>query len=874
MKGKIFRGDMRREISFPVGGIGAGCIGLDGYGRLRDWEIYNRPNKLSLNGYSHFAVKAEKDGKVLDARIMNADMPPTYMGEAMSAPANFGNQDGQTFRQSTLRSNYGYGPGRALLTGMPHFKDCEFEGAFPFAKIRFEDEKFPGEASLSAFNPFIPLDEDASSMPAGFYTVTIKNTQDTAIDYTAALSLGNPYTGTHDTKVIETGVMTAVELFDRDVEDMDDPCYSRLMMAVEAGETANIQRNWFRGSWFDDLSMYWHDFTTPGPIKPRAYSPDPDWKGRMDTATLAVRVTLQPGEERAIRFVIAWYMPNYENYWRPVQPEEGMKGSWKTFYARMFGSVQEVAECALTRWNELEGRTAAFQEALYASDLPESALDAVCANIAVLKSPTCLRLTGGEFYAFEGCSMNAGSCEGSCTHVWNYALALPFLFPRLERSMRELDFTYNQREDGGMAFRLQLPLGRKRSTFPPCVDGGMGGIIKSYREWKIMGDDEWLKKWWPGIKRSLEFAWSEHNEHKWDPGKTGVITGRQHHTLDMELFGPNAWLNTFYLAALKAAAEMADRVGDADAQTYRELYRKGCEYTERELFNGEYFIQKIDLNDEHVLDPYEGGSMVGSARASYWNEETGELKYQIGEGCGIDQVLGQWMSDMSGLGEVLDAEKVESALQAIYRHNFYPELRAHANPCRIYGLNDEAGTVICEWPEYVRKPIVPVPYAEETMHGFEYQAASHLIARGFEKEGLEMVKAVRDRYDGYRRNPWNEMECGSNYARSMASYALLLIYSGFKYDMPDKKMGFVPLRGEGRFFWSLEGAWGTADIRKDKLELTVIEGCLTIRELVTKVEAKQAQAGGQAVAFAKTEDGIAFEKEISIGEGEKLTVEG
>ncbi len=869
MKGKIYRGDYRREISFPVGGIGAGCIGLDGYGRLRDWEIYNRPNKLSLNGYSHFAVKAEKDGKVLDARIMNADLPPTYMGEALAAPANFGNQDGHA-----LHSNYGFGPGRALLTGMPHFKDCEFEGAFPFAKVTFEDDSFPGGVSLTAFNPFIPLDEDASSMPVGFYTVTIKNTQDAAIDYTAALSLGNPYEGTHDTELIENNILTAVQMCDTDRTDPDDPNFSRLMMAVGAEEAVSVQRNWFRGSWFDDLSMYWHDFTTPGALKSRVYEPRADWKGRMDTATLAVHATLQPGEEKSIRFVIAWYTPNYVNYWRPVREEEGMKGHWKNFYATMFGSAQEAAECALTRWDELESRTQAFADALYSSDLPESALDAVCANIAVLKSPTCVRLTNGEFYGWEGCRMDAGSCEGSCTHVWNYAFALPFLFPRLERSMRELDFTYNQRDDGGMAFRLQLPLGRARSTFPPCVDGEMGGVIKSYREWKIMGDDEWLKTWWPKIKKSLEFAWSENNEHKWDPGKTGVITGRQHHTLDMELFGPNAWLNTFYLAALKAAAEMAERVGDADAEAYRDLYRKGREYTETELFNGEYFIQKVDLNDEHVLDPYEGGSMVGSARASYWNEETQELKYQIGEGCGIDQVLAQWMSDMSGLGEVLDDEKVASALQAIYKHNFYPELRAHANPCRIYGLNDEAGTVICEWPEYVRKPIVPVPYAEETMHGFEYQAATHLIARGFEKEGLEMVKAVRDRYDGYRRNPWNEMECGSNYARSMASFALMLIYSGIRYNMPDRKMGFKPYKGEGAFFWSLEGAWGTVKAEKNALHLTVIEGELTIRTLVTDVKAVSAQLAGEAVAFAQTGEGVEFEKEISVGAGECLSVIG
>jgi len=174
----------------------------------------------------------------------------------------------------------------------------------------------------------------------------------------------------------------------------------------------------------------------------------------------------------------------------------------------------------------------------------------------------------------------------------------------------------------------------------------------------------------------------------------------------------------------------------------------------------------------------------------------------------------------------------------------------------------------------VRKPIVPVPYAEETMHGFEYQAATHLIARGFEEEGLRMVRAVRDRYDGYRRNPWNEMECGSNYARSMASFALMLIYSGIKYDMPDRKMGFKPYKGEGTFFWSLEGAWGTVKAGKDSLTLTVVEGEIEIRTLVTDVKAQSAEIGGEAAAFAQVEDGIKFEKPVVIGAGESLKVFG
>jgi len=870
MKPKIYRGEALREISFPLGGIGTGCIGLDGYGRLVDWEIFNRPNKRSVNGYSHFAVKAERDGELLDARVMNMDAGPGYMGEGYLDA-----MEGRARPGRVWRSNYGFGPQRELMGGMPHFRGGSFEGQFPFAKICFEDETFPGRVSLGAFNPFIPLDDADSSMPAAFFTVTIENTQDRPVDYTAALSLSNPQPGLHANEPFESGGAAGVALGDDTAPG--DPLAGELVMAVPREYESACQAWWFRGSWFDDLSLFWQDFTAPGPIRPREYDPDGGWRGRRDTATLTVRARLQPGETRVLRFVVAWHYPTCENYWNPVKEGERCARTWRNYYAGLFGSARETAARALENWDSLEARTRRFAEALYTSDLPDAALEAVGADIAVLKSPTCLRLENGEFYAFEGCGMNAGSCEGSCTHVWNYAFALPFLFPKLERSMRELDYTYNQREDGGMAFRLQLPLGRARWSFRPCVDGLMGGVIKFYREWKICGDDEWLKTWWPKVKKSLAFAWSPENPDRWDPDRSGVITGRQHHTLDMELFGPNAWLNNFYLAALKAAGEIAAHLGEAeDAALYARLYEQGRAFTERELFNGEYFIQKIDLTDRGLLEPFSGKALTGGNTAdTYWNAEAGEIKYQIQDGCGIDQVLAQWMSEMSGLGEVIDRGEVDSALAAIYRHNFKPELRAHANPCRVYGLNDEAGTVMFDWPAGVKKPVVPVPYAEETMHGFEYQAASHLIAHGFEEEGLRMVKAVRDRYDGRRRNPWNEMECGSNYARSMASWALLLVYSGFVFDLPRGRLGFRPLKGEGRFFWCVEGAWGEAEVKENGLALRVTEGRLALRRLALNgaEKARRAALNGRAVSFAAEDGDIVFERGITIGAGDELRVE-
>ena len=222
---------------------------------------------------------------------------------------------------------------------------------------------------------------------------------------------------------------------------------------------------------------------------------------------------------------------------------------------------------------------------------------------------------------------------------------------------------------------------------------------------------------------------------------------------------------------------------------------------------------------------------------AYWSPEHGELKYQVGEGCGIDQVVAQWHADLCGLGDLFAPAKTKSALAAIHRHNYQPGMRGFFNPCRLYCLNDEAGTTMFDWPEGKRKPMIPIPYAEETMHGFEYMAGSHLSRRGLVAKGLAMVKAVRDRYDGERRNPWNEIECGSNYARSMAAYALLNAFSGFEFDRTRGMIGFAPARlpraGTAAFvcFWALDGAWGRVTVTGDTLRLEVLAGRLEIAEL-------------------------------------------
>ena len=324
----------------------------------------------------------------------------------------------------------------------------------------------------------------------------------------------------------------------------------------------------------------------------------------------------------------------------------------------------------------------------------------------------------------------------------------------------------------------------------------------------------------------------------------------------MEFFGPSSWLEGFYLAALAAAAEMADFLGDGDAAGYRELFRKGRDWTRENLFNGKYFIQKVNLDDRSVLDGYKGAE-------GYWNEEAGEIKYQIGEGCEIDQLLAQWHANLCGLGRLFDEGQTQTALRSLFANNYKPSVREFANPWRIFCLNDESGTVICDYPEGVRKPVLPIPYCEETMHGFEYALAGLLISEGFTEEGLTVVRAVRDRYNGEKRNPWNEIECGSNYARSMAAFALLPIFSGFRFDLPHQSVGFEPVGNPENFrcFWSVGTGWGVFAKDGGKVCLTIEEGSLALREIALPflANASSLTIDGENVPFLQENGAVRFE---------------
>ena len=828
----LYTKEKTKNISFPLGGIGTGSIGLGGNGMLIDWEIFNRPNKNTYNGYSHFAIKVKHAGKTY-TRVLHGDTNESLMGMHNHGGGHIG---------------FGFGPHDYSMAGFPHFRNVVFDGRFPMAGISFSDADFPAAVRLSAFNPFIPHNDFDSSLPAALFAWEIENPTDSEMECALEFTLKNPAASSYNEEISEDGCKG---IFFKDAMTPENEIgYTDLAVMTDAEDSA-MQAFWYRGAWSDSCTVFWKNLTELERMPARHYAE----AGKSDHGTAVAYVHIAPHTSEKLRFVLAWNVPNAYNYWKPCKDENDKDVTWKNYYATQLESSKATALYALKKFDALYEKTRLFTEALHKSTLPAPMIDAITANLSVLKSPTVLRLTDGSLWGWEGCLETVGSCEGSCQHVWNYAYALPFLFPRLERSLRENTMKYALAESGETEFRIPLPPEREHKRFRACVDGQMGEVIKCYREWKISGDDAWLRAHADKIFSMLEYAWSKENPDKWDADKDGVLEGRQHHTLDMELFGPSSWLEGFYLLALSLGAEMAEAVGERErASEYRALYEKGRAFANEKLFNGEYFYQRVALGDKATVAAF-------GAEDEYWNAEAEQIKYQVAEGCIIDQMLADFHAAAIGVPGVFDEAKKQIALDSLYRYNFKPSMREVTNMWRNFALNDEAGTVICSYPETVQTPVIPIPYCEECMTGFEYALAALMLANGKHGEAEAMVRAIRDRYDGEKRNPWNEIECGSNYARSMASFALLPIASGFSFDMTKKHIGFAPrLSEEGKFFFSVENTWGTVEISRERHILTVHGAPLTLASYGVKGadRVKSVQADGREVAFSAEGERITF----------------
>jgi uncharacterized protein (DUF608 family) len=449
-------------------------------------------------------------------------------------------------------------------------------------------------------------------------------------------------------------------------------------------------------------------------------------------------------------------------------------------------------------------------------------VEAALSNLSTLRTQTCFRTPDGRFYGWEGSCDGMGCCHGSCTHVWNYEQATAYLFGDLAKAMREVEFAHATRDDGHMSFRVNLPLERAQDMGIAAADGQMGCIIKMYRDWQLSGDEEMLKSLWPKVKAALAFCWIEGG---WDADQDGVMEGCQHNTMDVEYYGPNPQMGVWYLGALRAAEEMARYLGDeAFADTCQRLFERGKAWIDAHLFNGEYY-------EHHVWPIADTSKIAPGLRAHMGAGDVSKPDYQLAAGCLVDQLVGQFVAHVCGLGYLLEPANVRQTLRSILTYNYRERFYDHFNCNRSYVLGDEAGLLMASYPQ--ERPQHPFPYFTEVMTGFEYAAAVHMLYEGQVDEGLKCIRAIRDRYDGHKRNPFDEAECGHHYARAMASWAAVLALTGFHYSGVTGTMTLAPR--EGTFFWSNGYAWGTCQQHATEegihVELEILYGTLQIKRL-------------------------------------------
>jgi non-lysosomal glucosylceramidase len=819
-----YSAEYRRYLAVPLGGIGTGTLALGGTGVLKQWQIHNQGNHLGHLPHSFFALRALSVEPPLSVcRVLES--PPPEPGENRTPNVN-----------DDLDSPYG----RVRENWFPLVQSTVAEAQYPFVRIKYIDDALPADVSLEAFTPFVPLDADASSLPMVSFTFSVTNRLESRLICWLTASLLNavgwdgagPIDGSRfrdfgGNRNREAGLAggTALLLENEDLDPASpgagamalwtpDPC----LALPQFGDPAELfsRINALKLLWptvGDDWSAGAVQRALAGlratmPVPARPSPPGATWAG-----ALIAPLVVGPRETATVEFVIAWRFPNrhadFDQFGElPVPSPPAWLGNR---YCVTFADVADVISHYQRHRGELRRDTDRWCEEIFDSALPRAVVDVLGRQPSLIRSPTTFRSADGAFFGFEGMlgesTLNwngniGGSCPLNCTHVWNYEQAVASLFPELERSMRDTDWDVLQAPDGYLPHRVRLPLTSPQlfdvpigGPVRPALDGMLGAVLKTLREAQHGGGTDLLVRRLPQMRRLVDYV-----AQRWDAAGSGVLTGDQPVTYDISLHGPNMFVGSLWLAALRAMQEALGSTGQsAEAAEFGRRFRASAEAYDGLLYNGEYYAQRAVGED-----------------------------YDFGAGCLSDQLLGQWWAHSLGLGYLLPPEHVRSALAAIVRHNFREDFSGFTHGYRVFADGSDAGLVICSWPQGGR-PSVPVRYADEVWTGVEYQVAAHCFREGLVGDGFRLLEAIRGRYDGRKRNPFNEIECGDHYARAMAGWSVLEAFTGSGYDLVTGRLTL----GRSIFRYPLFAAagWGRVVNAAGHAEFQCLSGRIGVREV-------------------------------------------
>lgn len=791
----------KRCAAMPQGGIGTGSIAIGADGLLKQWQIMNNVRHIAFIPNSFFGIRLQNLQQGAEAAI----------SRALICAKNFDRTD---VTPAECSNDHFIGLGaRAMLATLPQVEEIQFHGEYPYAFLKYLDKQLPVEISATFFNPFIPHEPKNSGLPIIFFDFRIENNSPHPFEVALMGSmlnfvgwngidafLGNECKGFggNSNHRIEIGKWSGLFMQNPHIEATDYRS-GDLTFAVNA-ENPMIASQW------DNLHELWENFSQKGTLaatKSEGSSPlSKTWAGSIGT-----QFTVGPGEKTTVRFLLGWNFPNREIDWLSLRGQNFDPHSrfWVgNMYNNWFSTSLDAVKYTIENYGELVKKTELFHDNFYESTLPPPIMTSISAPLSTLRSPTCFWIKDGSFHGYEGCHgaptffASGGSCPLDCTHVWNYATSHVYLFPSLERSLRKSDFKLQQ-ESGLLHHRLVIPdylpqLEYDWERLPPALDGMLGMILKIYRDYCLTGDLDFLTSTWDLIENLMGFILTHKDkEHK------GIILESQPNTYDCILYGINTFIGSLYLAALRAGQEIARVLKKTEwHDKFQQLFRSGQQILDAQCWNGEYYIQIKETHQNQL--------------------------FQYDTGCHSDQLNGQWWAFELGFGYILPKDHVDQAIESIVKYNFkdplgeIPQYRNFASPF-------ESGLLNCTWPRG-GKPPVPIVYHNEVWTGIEYEVASLCFRIGKDTLGRKLIDAVRQRYDGTRRNPWNEIEWGDHYVRPLSSWTLLTAISGYHYYAPEKVLTIQPRKNvpNSKYFFITGSAWGRLDqiqTEEDSLQVTI-----------------------------------------------------
>lgn len=849
---KVYRGAELETIGMPCGGIGCGQLYVRGDGTLAQWWI---DNTYYDSGYGHPGTTKTPMGTYPIGYQTQPQRPPSPVRQGFAVAIRPAGQ-----------------PPMVRRLDREGFDDLGFVGEYPIATVLYASKErppLPIEIHAEVFSPWIPLDTRNSANPATVLRYTLRNTAGRPLDVAIGGWLENlVWLGREDlpgaqrrNQVVTSDGLVAVRM-----DLAASPEHPLPARHPQLGEVvlAALDRRAAACAGVRSVEAFL-EALGEGRYESAAARQAP--LNQTLLGTVVSEMHLEPGQSRTADFLVTWCFPHRVLVVPNPYPESGTEVGNR--YGNWYSNALEVAEYVQRHFDRLDRDTHLFRDTYYDTTLPYWFVQRVAMPASTLATETVQWWRNGRFWGWEG----VGSCLGTCGHVYNPAQVHARLFPELARSTRllqDLGPAFDA-ETGRIGFRGVKGTSTAVTTgnWGYAADAQCGYVLKLYREHLLSPDRAFLDRVWPQTRQALEYLIGR------DGNADGVLEDQQHTTWDMDLFGPNSYVGTYYLAALRAGEEMARVQGEESLATrYHEIFERGRRFALERLWNGEYFIH---------LPPRETPNPATT------------IAY--GTGCLSHQLAGQTWAYQVGLGRLYPQDQVVRALQSVYRYNWTPDVAddpAYPNigprhpeypRIRRFALPGEGGLFECTWPKG-DPPAIPILHNAEVWTGTEYSVAALMLHEGMVSEGLTLVRTVHDRYAAAKRNPWNEIECGDHYARAMASWACLIAASGFGYDGPAGTLGFAPrLTPEAfRCFFSAAEGWGSLaqerQAHRQQNRLEVQWGRLRLRTLrlelppEVKVSSVELVAAGAPQTVQWRADGprlvIDLAREVVIERGQGL----